>query len=108
MVRWADGKRALREFHSLLKKVFEKADKYLTLRTVHRSNLTFVCTAPRWVIDVLKRMITMGERVLIRLGVIQVTIEGLSVFQGVSSFQSGSFSDIHCTSRNPITNGLII
>ena len=74
---------ALSEFESLLKQVFGKARKYFTLRAVHESNLTFMCTASRWAINVLKQMIRIGEKVLSRLGVIQLTIEGEPVFMEV-------------------------
>ena len=73
----------LSEFESLLKQVFEKARKYFTLRAVHESNLTFMCTAPRWAMNMLKQMVRMGEKVLSRLGVIQLTIEGQPVFMEV-------------------------
>ena len=80
MIRWAQNSTTLSEFESLLHQVFEKARKYITLQAVHKSDFTFVCTAPRWVMNVLKRMVRMGERVLSKLGVIQITIEGEPVF----------------------------
>ena len=82
IVSWPKG-RCLSQFESLLRQVFKKARKYLTLRAVRQRNLTFVCTAPQWVRNMLKGMIMIGETVLSRVRVMKVTIEGEPVFQEV-------------------------
>ena len=72
--------------------MFEKARKFLTLQAVHRSNLTFVCTAPRWVMNVLKQMVKMGEKMLSGLGVIGLIIDGEAVFKEVKHLRVKIFA----------------
>ena len=74
MVRWAKNKATLLQFEEMLTQAFENAGKFIHLKAVHSSLLTFICAAQNWVVGSLIQVAKDSISILRELGVVKLTI----------------------------------
>ena len=74
VVRWAKTKTTLLQFEEMLIQAFDNAEKFIHLKAVHASLLTFICAARNWAVGSLIRVARDSITVLRELGVVKLTI----------------------------------
>ena len=74
VVRWAKNDATLRQFEEMITQAFENAEKFIQLKAVHFSLLSFICVAPTWAVGSLIRVAKDSISVLRELGVVKLTI----------------------------------
>ena len=74
MVRWAKNDATLHQFEEMITQAFENAGKFIHLKAVHSSLLSFICAAPTWAVGSLIRVAKDSISVLRELGVVKLTI----------------------------------
>lgn len=79
----------LSEFQHLLISVFESCEIFISLRAVHKSHLTFVCTIPIWFTENVIVLVKEKAEVLKLKGIVKLFVGIEVIFDCVSStFQS--------------------
>ena len=74
VVRWAKNKATLLQFEEMLTQAFDNAGKFIHLKAVHASLLTFICAARNWVVGSLIQVARDSISVLRKLGVVKLII----------------------------------
>ena len=74
VVRWAKTDTTLHQFEEMITQAFENSGRFIQLKAVHSSLLTFICAAPTWAVGSLIRVARDGIAVLRELGVVKLTI----------------------------------
>ena len=74
MVRWAKNKATLLQFEEMVTQAFENAGKFIHLKAVHASLLTFICAARNLAVTSLIRVARDNISILRELGVVKLTI----------------------------------
>ena len=69
------------EFQKFLIKAFYRHHGILiSLRVVHQSLLTFVCTIPKWLVAEMKEYVVKNEEMLKSKKVVEIIIDGTVMF----------------------------
>ena len=77
----------LYEFEDFLRRVFENCSSFISLKAVHQSLLTFVCTIPIWFIDEVTVFVKkMDKEILKSEGVVKICIDINVIFETVSLY----------------------
>ena len=74
VVRWAKNRATLLQFEEMVTQAFENAGKFIHLKAVHCSLLTFICAAWDWAVGSLILVARERVSVLRELGVVKLTI----------------------------------
>ena len=74
MVRWAKNKATLVQFEEMVTQAFENAGKFIHLKAVHSSLLTFICASRNWAVGSLIQVAKESISILRELGVVKLTI----------------------------------
>ena len=74
MVRWANNDATLHQFEEMIKQAFENAGKFIHLKAVHSSLLSFICAAPTWAAGSLIQVAKDSISILRELGVVKLII----------------------------------
>ena len=54
---------------------FHSIKQYITLRAVKQSLLTFICSIPPWVKNVLRQLVEENQQLMKKLGVVEVMVD---------------------------------
>ena len=73
-MRWARTDATLHQFEEMITQVFENAGKFISLKAVHSSLLSFICAAPTWAVGSLIQVAKDSINILKELGVVKLTI----------------------------------
>ena len=74
VVRWAKNDATLYQFEEMINQAFENAGKFIHLKAVHSSLLSFICAAPTWAAGSLIQVAKGSIDILEKLGVVKLTI----------------------------------
>ena len=74
VVEWVKNDATLHQFEQMIKQAFENAGKFIHLKAVRSSLLTFICAAPTWAAGSLIQVAKDGISILKELGVVKLTI----------------------------------
>ena len=74
VVRWARTDATLHQFEEMITQAFENAGKFISLKAVHFSLLSFICAAPTWAAGSLIQVAKDSIDILRELGVVKLTI----------------------------------
>ena len=88
VVRWAKDDATLRQFEEMMTQAFENAEKFIQLKAVHFSLLSFICAAPTWAVGSLIRLAKDSVSVLKELGVVKLTIGQEVIFHDQEVLES--------------------
>ena len=88
VVRWAKNKATLLQFEEMLTQAFENAGKFIHLKAVHSSLLTFICAARNWVVGSLIQVAKDSISILKELGVVKLTIGQKVILHGQEVFEN--------------------
>ena len=83
MVKWAKKDSTLLVFQEMLIRVFENSGRYIKLKAVHESFLTFVCQCPAWTISSLLQIAVSSVSILREESVLKLTIGKVTVFNDI-------------------------
>ena len=75
-MRWARGEATLQDFESLMDSAFHSVQKYITLRAVRQSLLTFICSIPPSVEEALRQVVEKNQELMENLGLVVVMVDG--------------------------------
>lgn len=85
VVSWIPSETMLLEFEHLLISVFKSCEIFISLRAVHKSRLTFVCTIPIWFAEKIILVVKEKAEVLKLKGIVKVFVGIEAIFDCVSS-----------------------
>ena len=74
VVRWAKNEATLLQFEEMVTQAFENAGKFIHLKAVHSSLLTFICAAWNWAVGSLIQVAKESIGILKKLGVVKLSI----------------------------------
>lgn len=80
VVQWAKKDATLHQFEVMIIQAFENAGKFIRLKAVHSSLLSFICAAPTWAVGSLIQVAKDRINILRELGVVKLTIGQEIVF----------------------------
>ena len=80
---WKVGEATLMDFELFLDKAFHSRRKYIHLKVVKQSLLTFVCTILDWPVEELSDYVKENKDFIISQGVVAVTIDNAVIFNVV-------------------------
>lgn len=80
---WKVDEATLMDFELFLDKAFHSHKKYIHLKVVKQSLLTFVCTIPDWLVEELSDYVKKNKDFIISQGVVAVTIDNAIIFNVV-------------------------
>ena len=90
VVRWAKNKATLLQFEEMVTQAFENAGKFIHLKAVHASLLTFICAAQNWAVGSLIQVARECVSVLRERGVLKLTIRQEVILHDKEVFENYS------------------
>ena len=83
MVSWKVDEATLMDFELFLDKAFRSHKRYIHLKVIKQSLLTFVCTIPDWLVEELSDYVKEKKDFIISQGIVAVTIDNAIIFNVV-------------------------
>ena len=80
VVRWAKDDTTLGQFEEMITRAFENAGRFIQLKAVHFSLLSFICAALTWAVGSLIQVAKESISILRELGVVKLTIGQKVIF----------------------------
>ena len=96
-VEWADDKATLDEFHALVRDVFPGLSRWIDLDVVEGGRVSFLCSAPEHMEEVLVQMAKEQVQVAIKKEVTILEVGTTVILDTTTSKQVCANSYVHCT-----------